>query len=93
MTAEKKEVVGSTPTLEHPYLSDAQCDDVIAFLEDYEWSGLSRDNVRTWDRAIADARITQETSGDGRGPNGECPVCGEVGACKPGCADGTDGPL
>lgn len=42
-------------------LTDVQCDDVIDFLADYEWSGLTRDNVRTWDQAIRDA---VKTNGD-----------------------------
>lgn len=59
-------------------LSDAQCDAVIAFLDDYEWSGLTRDDVRTWDQAIADARRAQETNGEqslpsGTAPSGEAP--------------------
>ena len=37
------------------WLTDEQCDDVIAFLEDYEWTGLTRENVRTWCTAIAEA--------------------------------------
>ena len=36
-------------------LTDEQCDDVIAFLEDYECTGLTRENVRTWCTAIAEA--------------------------------------
>ena len=38
-------------------------------------------------------RLPEKASADGRGPNGECPVCGGIETCNPGCADGTDGPL
>lgn len=41
-------------------LTDAQCDEVISQLEDYEWTGLTRDNVRTWDRIISEMRATGE---------------------------------
>ena len=46
------------------WLTDEQCDDVIAFLEDYEWSGLTRENVRTWCTAIAEARSSVKASGE-----------------------------
>lgn len=37
-------------------LTNEQCQEVISFLEDFEWTGLSLDNVRTWDEAIHSAR-------------------------------------
>ena len=40
------------------WLTDEQCDDVIEFLEDYEWTGLTRENVRTWSAAIESARAS-----------------------------------
>lgn len=46
------------------WLTDKQCDDVIAFLEDYEWSGLTRESVRTWCTAIAEARSSVKASGE-----------------------------
>ena len=46
------------------WLTDKQCDDVIAFLEDYEWSGLTRENVRTWCTAIAEARSSVKASAE-----------------------------
>ncbi len=60
-------------------LTDAQCDDVIAFLEDYEWTGLTRENVRTWCTAIACARfeverLTGELDEARKPPH--CPTCG-----------------
>lgn len=47
-------------------LNDAQCDDVIEFLADYEWSGLTRENVRTWDSAIASARPSVQKASESR---------------------------
>ena len=45
------------------WLTNEQCDDVIAFLEDYEWTGLTRENVRTWCTAIAEARSSVNGKG------------------------------
>jgi len=41
-------------------LTDAQCDEVIDQLEAHEWTGLTRDNVRTWDQVIAEVRNSPE---------------------------------
>lgn len=59
----KDELVPAVETPTEPArLTDVQCDDVIEFLADYEWSGLTRDNVRTWDQAIRDAvKTTPDT--------------------------------
>ena len=53
---------GSSDETTSEWLTDKQCDDVIAFLEDYEWTGLTRENVRTWCTAIAEARSSVKTS-------------------------------
>ena len=39
-------------------LTDAQCDEVIDQLKEIEWSGITRDDVRTWDGMIAEARCS-----------------------------------
>ena len=54
----------SAPETAGDWLTNEQCDDVIAFLEDYEWTGLTRENVRTWCTAIAEARSSVKASGE-----------------------------
>ena len=39
-------------------LTNAQCDEVIDQLQEIEWSGITRDDVRTWDGMIVEARCS-----------------------------------
>ena len=88
-----REALSSEPSADETagdWLTNEQCDDVIAFLEDYEWTGLTRENVRTWCTAIAEARssvkaneckpgFTQACSSFGDDPDapGCCSYCGQ----------------
>lgn len=56
--------VGSRVETTTARLTNEQCQEVISFLEDFEWTGLSLDNVRTWDQAIQEARGAQKTSAE-----------------------------
>ena len=77
-----REALSSEPSADETagdWLTNEQCDDVIAFLEDYEWTGLTRENVRTWCTAIACARfeverLTGELDEARKPPH--CPTCG-----------------